>query len=117
LKKGFFLKICVCILFLGGCLYSYIDTQNAITSLRIKIPHLTAELRKTAEENMRLLYEIEEFESPENLMKLAQNNAYAYLKYPHNQEVMTLTVAEAETAPEISEHRKSNITFATGITR
>lgn len=93
MNKGMFFRVLACILFLGVCVYSYLDLQNEITGLRIRIPHLSSEVRKIEEENMHLLYQIERFESPENLMNLAKLSEFAYLKYPTNQEVITLAQA------------------------
>ena len=118
MNKGIFFRIIICIVFLGVCLYSYLDLQNEITELRIRIPHLSCEVRRIEEENTHLLYEIERFESPENLMHLAKQSEFAYMKYPTNQEVLTLIQADPlvgaqeKKVPEL--RKKPKITFATG---
>lgn len=118
MNKWLFIRIFLCIVFLGGCLYSYLDMQNEITELRIRIPSLTKEVRKIDEINTRLAFEIEVFESPENLMQLVQKSEYAYLKFPTNQEVVlleegTLLHPTKDVAPE-KVRRRPSITIATG---
>lgn len=120
MNKGTFFRIIICIFFFGICVYSYLDMQNEITQLRIRIPHLTSEVRRIDEENTHLLYEIERFESPENLMTLAKQSEFANLKYPTNQEVITLIQArpldilEERKGPAL--RTKPMIRFATGAT-
>jgi len=117
MNKGIFVRFFICILFFGFCLYSYIDMQNEITHLRIQIPELTKEVRRIEEENTQILYEIETFESPENLMRLAQSKEYSFLKYPMAQEVLTLKettyVKEDELQVIAKGKSKPKITFAT----
>ncbi len=118
MNKGIFARIFICIIFLGFCLYSYLDLQNNITELRIRIPHLTNEVRRIEEENTHLRFQIEAFESPENLMKIAQSSEFGHLKFPICRDVLTLKQADPIKAPEekiISELRtQPTITFATG---
>lgn len=119
MTKSLFARIFVCVLFFGWCLYSYIDMQNGITELRIRIPELARVVRTTEEENTRLLFEIEVFENPAHLMELAQTAAFAHLKYPLAKEVITL-----KSVPVLKEFvdpipspktLKPSITFATGV--
>lgn len=118
MNKGFFTKITICIFFLGFCLYSYLDLQNGITKLRIRIPHLASEVRRIEEENTHLLYEIEAFESPENLLKLAQKREFSHLRFPVNQDVVTLKQAKIMDGEgdktSLVFRMKPSITFATG---
>lgn len=118
MNKGLFFRVVLCIFFFGGCLYSYINMQNEITELRIRIPELSQSVRRIQEENTRLHYEIEAFESPDNLIRIAQKNAFAYLKYPTNQEVVTMRNASIllneEKASPVSKKRQPSITFASG---
>ena len=121
MNKGLFLRVFVCIGFFGFCLYSYIDMQNEITMLRISIPKLSKEVRRIEEENTSLLFEIERFESPGNLMRLATTSEYSHMKFPFGPQVLTLKAAE--TPHDLSEKRidririKPSITFATGTNR
>lgn len=80
----------LCILFFGFSLYSYVDKQNELTSLKLQIPRVAKELKRVEETNARLTYEIDQFENPEHLMELARQKAFSHLKYPCLQEVLTV---------------------------
>jgi hypothetical protein len=118
MNKTLFFRIFICIGFLGGCLYSYLNLQNEITDLRIQIPQLVSELRKIKEENTHLHYEIERFECPENLMKLAQSKQFAHLRFPTMSQIVTLHQENLyldqvkEPSKDIS--RQQSIRFASG---
>ena len=113
------LRIVICILFLSGCLYSYLDVQNAITDLRIQIPRLTNEVRRIEEENTQFKFQIEKFESPENLMQIAKMSEFSHLKFPVCRDVLTLRQDNLITSKEekvILRKAKPTITFATNLT-
>lgn len=77
------LRIFLCIFATGITLYSYIDKQNELTELRLAIPALAKKVREIQDENTRLKYEIDRFESPIHLMELARKPEFGYLKYPY----------------------------------
>lgn len=83
-------QVFFCIFIAGLTLYIYIDKQNELTELRLTIPVLTKELKQIQEENIRLKYEINQFESPIHLMELARKPEFGHLKYPHLNDVQTL---------------------------
>ncbi|QZA58434.1 hypothetical protein [Candidatus Rhabdochlamydia porcellionis] len=89
--KRVFIQLACCIGVFGCCLCFYINTQNAVTRLRLEIPILSSELNKLKEQNNRLKYEIDLFESPEHLMQLARCSEFSHLKYPMLQEVLTVS--------------------------
>ena len=89
-NKGPFIRILVCIGACGVCLYSYIDKQNAVTRRRLEIPVLAKEIKDLKEENTRLQYEIDLFESPEHLMELARHSEFSHLKHPMLKEILTM---------------------------
>ena len=89
-KKGFIVQISLCLVMLGACLFSYLEKQNELTELRIYVPKLVKEIRLIEEENVALKYQIQKFESPENLMALALDQQFSHLKYPLNKEVLVL---------------------------
>lgn len=84
------LRLLICIAAFGYCLYSYIDKQNAVTRLRLEIPVLSKQIKDVREENTRLHYEIDLFESPENLTQLAHSSEFAHLRHPLYKEILTL---------------------------
>jgi hypothetical protein len=83
-------QIFLCIAAAGWGLYAYIDKLNDLTQLRLTIPVLMREVKSIHEENARLQYEIERFESPIHLMELTRLPEYSHLKYPHMGEVVLL---------------------------
>lgn len=85
----------VCICFFALCLYSYLDTQNALTHLKIKIPQIEKEIQLIREENSRLAYEVGQFENPTNLIELAARPEYSHLKHPLLKEELTVPEAWA----------------------
>ena len=118
MNRGLCIRLLICILFLATCVYSYLDLQNKITEQRILIPKLTAEVRRIEEDSTHLHYQIEIFESPQNLMKLAQQAEFAHLRFPMNQEVISLKQASPmQDVEEKSTHEpktKRTVTFASG---
>lgn len=90
MQRGLFIRILICILAFSICLYSYVDRQNDVTLLRLAIPTLAKEIRTIGEENAKLRYDIEQFESPQHLMELARQQRFSHLKHPLTKEVMML---------------------------
>lgn len=88
--KGVFVRIFVCILITGFSLYAYIFKQNELTELRMAIPSLAKEVRSIQEENHRLRYDIDYFESPIHLMELMRMPEFSGLKFGYNQDVIIL---------------------------
>ena len=82
-------RIFICIFILSIFLYRYIDQQNGLTRLRLRLPTLAKEIKAIKEENQHLQYQIDQFENPEHLMALARNPAYAHLKQPLTKEIFT----------------------------
>ncbi|MBI2742891.1 MAG: hypothetical protein HYX48_03135 [Chlamydiales bacterium] len=118
MNRGFILRVLSCILFAGFCLYSFIDVQNSVTELRIKIPQAAKELKAIQEESDRLRYEIEQFENPQHLMELARRAEFNHLKHPLFKEILTVKegVALAPTSPAREETPtvKPHFTLAIG---
>lgn len=94
-------RVFICIVVAGVSLFAYIDKQNELTELRLMIPSLTKEVKSIQEENIRLKYEIERFESPIHLMELMRKPEYSHLKYPYLSEEIFLPKAKSwpETNP------------------
>ncbi|NDD58757.1 MAG: hypothetical protein EBZ47_05845 [Chlamydiae bacterium] len=90
MKKGIFFRVLICFLSFGFCLFSYLEKQNELTELRIYAPKLAKEIKNIQEENTRLFYEIEQFESPDNMMKLARDSRFSHLRHPLSKEVLLL---------------------------
>ena len=86
----FLLRFLSCTLILGIALYAYIQEQNQLTELRIRVPELTRKLTLLQDENTRLFCEIEKFESPINLMNLVKKPEFGHLKHPYTSDIITL---------------------------
>lgn len=95
MNKGFLIRIFSCILVLSAFLYLYIDKQNTLTKLRIRVPALVKEIKAIQEENKRLQYEIDQFESPEHLLQLAREDKYSHLKQPLTKEILACAEGSA----------------------
>ena len=83
-------RILACIAIAGISLYAYIHKQNELTRLRLMIPAITKELKAIQEENIRLKYEIDRFESPIHLMELARKPEFSHLKHPYSNNVLKI---------------------------
>lgn len=94
------LRIFVCIIAAGVALYSFIDKQNELTGLRMAIPVLAKEVKGIQEENIRLKYEIDSFESPIHLMELARKPEFGHLKFPYITDVIILETANPPQQPK-----------------
>lgn len=82
------IKLFICIIAAATTLYAYILKQNEVTELRLAIPTLGKEVRQIHDENTRLQYEIDQFESPIHLMELARKPEFGHLKYPYLKDVI-----------------------------
>lgn len=97
--RGILLRIVLCIAVFGVLLYSYVDRQNDVTRLRLEIPKMAKAIKDLTEENTRLQYEIDLFESPQNLMLLASHSEFAHLKHPMVKDIVTMDEGLALQAP------------------
>lgn len=88
--KELFGKVALCILTAALALYIYMDRKNDVIELRLMIPTLAKEVKLLQEENVRLGYELDQFESPIHLMELARKPEMGHLRYPFNDEMIFL---------------------------
>ncbi len=93
--KNLLIKLGVCLGLLAYCLYSYLNVQNDLTELKIKLPEVEGEIRQIQEESRRLSYEVEQFENPAHLIELSVSPEYAHLKHPLIKEILTVPEAFA----------------------
>lgn len=103
-SKGFLIRLVFCACIVGITLYSYVRKQNKMTSLRIQVPALKKELKNVQEENTRLLFEIEKFESPLNLMELSRKPEYSHLKYPLITDIIHIKVPKNKEVTNTESH-------------
>lgn len=86
-----FFRILICILAAGITLYAHIEKNNELVELRLAIPFLNREVKAAQEENIRLQYEIEGFESPVHLLELSRKPEFSHLKFPRLNEVTLIS--------------------------
>src|SRR3990167_5780577 len=98
--KTILTRMIICIGAFSIFMYSYIDCQNELTRMRLKIPQVAQEIRNLKEENTRLKYEIDLFESPHNLMRLASSSEYSHLKHSMRKEILTVSQGIALQVPQ-----------------
>lgn len=91
--NGLLIRLGICLSVFGFCLYSYLDLQNRQTELKISLPSVQEEIDLIQEENQRLAYEIDQFESPANLIELAHHPEFSHLKHPLLKEILTVPEA------------------------
>lgn len=95
-------KVVICISSFGGVLCAYLQQQNDLTKLRIRIPELAKEVRLIEEENARLKLEIDRYENPKHLMELARRPEFSHLKHPLLDDILVVKAGEAlQTPPEV----------------
>jgi len=92
MNSGLFIRVLFCIAIVGVFLYVHILKQNTITELRLQIPQAAKELEAIKQENVRLRFEMDQFESPQHLMELSSQPQFSHLKYPLLNEIITLEV-------------------------
>ena len=83
-------RFLLCIFFAGLIFYGLIKKQNTLTELRLAIPVLKKQVRLIEQENTRLQYQIDCFESPIHLMELAGKPEFSHLKLPYVEDIMTI---------------------------
>lgn len=93
--KSILFRLGFCLSVFAFCLYSYLNLQNEVTHLKIRLPEVEKEIKLIQEENRRLSYEIGQFESPSHLIELAHYPEYAHLKHPLMKEILTVSEAFA----------------------
>jgi len=90
MRRRLLVKIIVCIVSFGGFLYSFLEAQNDITRLRMRLPKIAKEVLAIKEDNMRLQYQIDCFENPNNLIKLAKSSQFSHLKHPSIENILVV---------------------------
>ncbi len=83
------IRLLIAIVFSGLLLILYIEKINSLTALRLDLPQLEKELKEIEEENKRLQFEIDQFESPLYMMELLKKPEFSHLKFPQLSEVET----------------------------
>lgn len=96
MNRGIFIRLSLCILILGVFLYAFIEKQNRITELRLQIPASARALQIVQQENVRLQFEVDQFENPAHLMELARSPTFGHLKHPLANEIITIQLPRGD---------------------
>ncbi|MDN3505064.1 MAG: hypothetical protein P0S95_05780 [Rhabdochlamydiaceae bacterium] len=92
MMRSTLVKIAICVVSFASAAYGYLEEQNELTKLRILIPKLEKQLIAIEEKNARLSLEIEQFESPGNLMQLAKQCEYSHLCHPYEDDIVVISM-------------------------
>lgn len=90
MNKSLILKITICLFVFALCLFSYIEKQNELTSLKIKLPQVAMEIEDLQERIKKMKYEVDSFENPNYLMDLVRKPQFSHLKHPFVEDVLML---------------------------
>lgn len=90
MRKEIVFRLLLCIASFSLFAFFSIQQENALTEMRLKIPALAQEVKRVNEENMRLEFEKNRFESPENLLRLASLPEFADFEQPTYAHVVVL---------------------------
>lgn len=83
-------------LVLAFCSYLYIDAKNDLLQVQLEIPHMKRELKEITEENKRLAFEVQSFESPQHLIELSRQTEFAHLRPVSVSEVLVIPQNEGD---------------------
>lgn len=84
---GFFVRFGICLIMISATFYAIIEQNNTLTVARLTIPQRERAVKSLWEENERLKYQIELFESPSNLLQQLRQPEFRHLKYPKDPDV------------------------------
>jgi hypothetical protein len=104
MNSGLVLRMLCCLAVFALYLYHIIHKQNTLNYLSLQIPKVTKDVKALEEENLRLQFAIDSFESPDHLMQLVKLEEHAHLRHPSLSEVLSLTQGLAlhiEEAPAV----------------
>lgn len=82
------IRLLVCITILGFTLYAFIDKQNELTTIRLKIPEIRKEVEMIKEENVRYQFRIQQFHDPKNLLEILRKPEFSHLYFPPINEII-----------------------------
>lgn len=85
-----FTRILLSIAILGVFLFLYLNQHIEITRLRLQVPFVAKEVKRIQEENVRLQYDIDVFESPTHLIELSRKPEFSHLKYPEQDKILEI---------------------------
>lgn len=88
-----FVRLSICFITFGICLYSYLHQQNVLTQIKMQLPRKEKEIDLLREEMRRLSYQLDQYENPNRLIELAHLPEFSHLKHPVLKEILTVPEA------------------------
>ena len=107
MNKGLIIRLLICLMVSSFCFYQIIQKQNRINYYSLLIPKLSKDLKALEEENLKLQFHIDSFESPDHLMHLARSESFRHLRFPLLKDVMQLP--EGVALKQEQEHCQKNL--------
>lgn len=83
-------KLFIILIAASFAVYLYIHKQNEALTLRLQVPEAEKQLKELISKGESMQYEIDQFESPKNLLDLSKKPEYSHLKYPHLSDVIVI---------------------------
>ena len=119
MRQGLIFRLLVCLVVSSFCFYKILQKQNLINYYSLHIPKVTKELKVLEEENLKLKFCIDQFESPDHLMQLVKSAPYAHLRFPVVKDVVHLPEGialkqEGEDCQKSLRHYKTEPVLAVG---
>ncbi len=94
-NKIFLFSQCLfAIVFISILLYSYMNKHNETIELRLAIPLVKKEIRELEGRTAKLLYEVEQFESPVHLIELSRKPEFGHLKHPYVNDIVLVEMGD-----------------------
>ena len=100
MKKSTFISFFCFMILSFVALAVYVHAQNEKMRIKMVIPMIAKQVKALEEKNVELLYQIEKFESPEYLLKLAESQEFAHLHFPSLEQVVVVQEGIALLSPE-----------------
>jgi len=90
MSKQNVIRLLCCLVILSVYFYLVIQKQNSVNYLSLQIPKLQKDLKTLEEENLKLQFESDCFESPDHLMQLVKKEGFTHLRYPIIKDVLSV---------------------------
>ena len=94
LKKNFIFRLIFLCIIGSFCFYQYLDKQNKLTFYNIKLTRAEKAIFNIKQEMNHLQYEVNKFESPENLIKIMNSMDFSHMSYPLSNEVIFINMED-----------------------
>lgn len=94
--RNFLLQGVVCFIVAGMLLYRTIYERTLLIELSVQLPMISREIEEIQEKNLELELRVREFESPQNLWRLARLPEHRHLKIVPSCSIDLLATPDAQ---------------------